>query len=588
MSPARIKSKAVAALKALEKAPTGIDGLDQITGGGLPRGRPTLICGGPGCGKTLMAMEFLVKGATLYDEAGVHIAFEETPEELAENVASLGFDVPGLVRDGKLCFDHIKIDANEVEETGDFDLEGLFIRIGLAIDSVNAKRIVLDTIETLFAGLTNEAILRSELIRLFRWLKDRGVTAIVTGERGEGQLTRQGMEEYVSDCVILLDHRVNDQLSTRRLRIVKYRGTTHGTNEYPFLIQETGVSVLPITSIGLSHDASSERVSSGVPRLDTMLEGKGFYRGSSVLVSGQAGTGKTTFAARFAEAACQRGEKCLYFAFEESERQFVRNMRSVGIDLDTWIKRDLLRVYASRPTFLGLEAHLVSMHKHIGDFAPKIVVVDPLSNFLSVGSAGEANALLIRLVDYLKSEQITGYFTDLTSGYGVKEATEVQISSIIDTWIQMRSIELAGERNRAMYVLKSRGMEHSNQIREVRFSKSGIELVDVYVGPEGVLTGAMRASQEARERALALELVQSRQRKQLALDAKRNAIDGQIRSLEAELKSLTLESEMVDSQAVDQAFIVSEIRKDMGRRRGIDVELKDTNGRGAKAQRGTS
>ncbi|MCC6797297.1 MAG: circadian clock protein KaiC [Candidatus Hydrogenedentes bacterium] len=588
MSPLRAKSKAAVERKELQKAPTGIDGLDQITGGGLPRGRPTLICGGPGCGKTLMSMEFLVKGATLFDEPGVHIAFEETPEELAQNVASLGFDVAGLVRDKKLYFDHIKIDANEVEETGDFDLEGLFIRIGLAIDSVNAKRIVLDTIETLFAGLTNEAILRSELIRLFRWLKDRGVTAIVTGERGEGQLTRQGMEEYVSDCVILLDHRVTDQLSTRRLRIVKYRGTTHGTNEYPFLIQETGVSVLPITSIGLKHDASSERVSTGVPRLDTMLEGKGYYRGTSILVSGQAGTGKTTFAARFAEAACQRGEKCVYFAFEESERQIVRNMRSVGIDLDTWIKRGLLHVFASRPTFSGLEAHLVSMHKHINDLKPRIVVVDPLSNFMAVGSALEANSLLIRLIDFLKSEQITGFFTDLTAGHGIKEQTEVQVSSIIDTWIQLRSIELAGERNRAIYILKSRGMEHSNQIREVRFSDKGIELIDVYIGPEGVLTGAMRASQEAKERALALELVQAQQRKQLAIEAKRKAIEGQIRALESEFESLKLESEMVNVQAVDQAYIVSESRKDMGRRRGIDVEMKDTNGRGAKAQRGKS
>ena len=582
----RTKDKAV--LSGIEKAPTGIDGLDQITGGGLPRGRPTLICGGPGCGKTLLGMEFLVKGATLFNEPGVHIAFEETPTELAQNVASLGFDVEGLVRAEKLAFDHIHIDANEIAETGEFDLEGLFIRIGLAIDSVNAKRIVLDTIETLFAGLSNEAVLRSELIRLFRWLKDRGVTAIVTGERGEGQLTRQGMEEYVSDCVILLDHRVNDQLSTRRLRIVKYRGSTHGTNEYPFLIQEAGISVLPITSIGMLHGASNERISSGVERLDTMLDGKGFYRGSSIMVSGQAGTGKTTFAARFVEAACQRGEKCIYFAFEESERQIVRNMQSVGIDLDIWIKRGLLRVFASRPTFSGLEAHLVEIHKHINDIKPDVVVVDPLSNFLTVGSALEAHLLLIRLIDYLKSEQITGYFTDLTIGAGIKEFTDVKISSIIDTWIQLRSIELAGERNRAIYVLKSRGMAHSNQIREVRFSNNGIELVDVYIGPEGVLTGSMRASQEAKERAAALELLQSQQRQQYAIDAKRKALEGQMRALESEFAALSLESDLFNAQAADLATIVTENRKEMSRRRGFDAEAKDSNGRRAKAQRGRS
>ncbi len=533
-------------------------------------------------------MEFLVKGATLFNEPGVHIAFEETPTELAQNVASLGFDVEGLVRAEKLAFDHIHIDANEIAETGEFDLEGLFIRIGLAIDSVNAKRIVLDTIETLFAGLSNEAVLRSELIRLFRWLKDRGVTAIVTGERGEGQLTRQGMEEYVSDCVILLDHRVNDQLSTRRLRIVKYRGSTHGTNEYPFLIQEAGISVLPITSIGMLHGASNERISSGVERLDTMLDGKGFYRGSSIMVSGQAGTGKTTFAARFVEAACQRGEKCIYFAFEESERQIVRNMQSVGIDLDIWIKRGLLRVFASRPTFSGLEAHLVEIHKHINDIKPDVVVVDPLSNFLTVGSALEAHSLLIRLIDYLKSEQITGYFTDLTIGAGIKEFTDVKISSIIDTWIQLRSIELAGERNRAIYVLKSRGMAHSNQIREVRFSNNGIELVDVYIGPEGVLTGSMRASQEAKERAAALELLQSQQRQQYAIDAKRKALEGQMRALESEFAALSLESDLFNAQAADLATIVTENRKEMSRRRGFDAEAKDSNGRRAKAQRGRS
>src|SRR5512145_1222604 len=411
--------------RALPKAPTGIAGLDEIMRGGLPKGRPTLVCGGAGCGKTLLAAEFLIRGATQFGEPGAFISFEETGEELAQNVRALGFDLDQLVDEKKLALDYVRVEPSEIEEVGEYDLEGLFVRLGLAIDSIGAKRIVLDTIESLFGGFTNQALLRSELRRLFRYLKDRGVTAVITGERGEGSLTRQGLEEYVSDCVLLLDHRVDDQVSTRRLRIVKYRGSTHGTNEYPFLIDEKGISVLPVTGLSLDHAVSNERVSSGVPRLDAMLGGKGYYRGSSVLVSGTAGTGKTSLAAHFAHENAKNGERVLYLAFEESPKQLMRNMRTIGIDLEPYVKKGLIKLDASRPTLYGLEMHLVRIHKLVSAFKPAAVIVDPISNFVTSATERETQSMLLRLVDFLKAQQVTAFFTNLTSGGAAWEKTDV-------------------------------------------------------------------------------------------------------------------------------------------------------------------
>ena len=422
----------------LAKSATGIQGLDEITGGGLPAGRPTLICGSAGCGKTLLSLEFLVRGAMEFGENGVFLAFEETAEELSQNVRSLGFDLDQLIEDGKLVVDYVHVDRSEIDETGEYDLEGLFIRLADAIDQVGAKRVVLDTIESLFGGLSNDAILRSELRRLFRWLKERGVTAIITGERGEKSLTRQGLEEYVSDCVILLDHRVSDQLSTRRLRVVKYRGSTHGTNEYPFLIDQFGISVLPITSLGLKHGATNERVSTGVAGLDAMLGGKGVYRASSILISGTAGTGKTTIAAHFADAACRRGERCLYFAFEESPDQIVRNMRSVGVDLKPWVDRGLLVIQSNRPSMYGLETHLTTMYREVRDFRPQLVIMDPITSFLRSDGGTDAEAMLVRMIDFLKGGEITSVFTSLTRGGSALEQSEVGVSSLIDTWLVVK------------------------------------------------------------------------------------------------------------------------------------------------------
>ena len=481
----------------LPKAPTGIPGLDEITNGGLPRGRPTLVAGSAGCGKTLLAMEFLVRGAAEFDEPGVFLAFEETADELTQNVRSLGFDLEDLVARKKLLVDHVHIERSEIDETGDYDLEGLFIRLGYAIDSIGAKRVVLDTLEVLFGGLSNVSILRSELRRLFRWLKDKGVTAIITGERGEGTLTRHGLEEYVSDCVIALDHRVSEQLSTRRIRIVKYRGTTHGTNEYPFLIDEDGISVLPVTSLGLRHSASDERISTGVRGLDEMLGGKGVFRGSTVLISGTAGTGKTSLAAYFVAAACARGERCLYLSFEESASQLMRNMRSIGLDLSPWVKKDLLQFHSTRPSAYGLEMHLATMHKLVKEYEPKVVVVDPITTFLNAGTSREAEGMLMRLIDFLKAHHVTAVFTSLTRGGQATESTQTAVSSLIDTWLLVRDLESAGERNRGVYVLKSRGMAHSNQIREFLLTGEGIDLVPVVMGPEGPLVGSRRKAQQA-------------------------------------------------------------------------------------------
>jgi circadian clock protein KaiC len=559
--------------RSLPKAATGIQGLDEITGGGLPRGRPTLVCGGAGCGKTLLAMEFLVRGATEFGEFGVVLTFEETAEDLAQNVRSLGFDLEDLAKQNKLVVDFVQVERSEIEETGEYDLEGLFIRLGHAIDSIGARRVVLDSLETLFGGLSNAVVLRAELRRLFRWLKDKGVTAIVTGERGDGTLTRHGLEEYVSDCVIVLDHRVTEQLSTRRLRIVKYRGTTHGTNEYPFLINENGISVLPITSLGLDQEASDERISTGVPGVDAMLGGKGVYRGSSVLISGTAGTGKTSLVAHFVDAACRRGERSLYFAFEESESQLVRNMRSIGLDLASWSKKGLLRIHATRPSAYGLETHLASLHKLIIEFQPRLVVVDPITTFLAAGTSVDAESMLMRLTDFLKSQGITALFTSLTHGGNALEGTQVGISSLIDTWLLLRDIELGGERNRALCILKSRGMAHSNQIREFLLTDRGVEFKDVYVGPEGVLTGSRRQAQEVRDQAATLNRQQGIERRQREAEHKRHAFEAQIAVQRAqfeaeqdELKRLIAQEQTVTDRQLDG-------RKAMGRpRQGHDVD----------------
>ncbi|MGV3590480.1 MAG: circadian clock protein KaiC [Gammaproteobacteria bacterium] len=546
----------------LPKAPTGIGGLDDITEGGFPRGRPTLVCGAAGCGKTLLALEFLVNGATQFGEPGVFIAFEETAAELAQNVRSLGFDLDDLIRRKLLAIDFVRLERAEIQETGDYDLEGLFVRLGHAIDSIGAKRVALDTIESLFSGLSNEAILRAEIRRLFRWLKDRGVTAVITGERGEGNLTRQGLEEYVSDCVVLLDHRVVDQVSTRRVRIVKYRGTTHGTNEYPFLIDADGISVLPITSAGLRHEVSRERISSGIPRLDAMLGGKGYYRGSSVLVSGTAGSGKSSMAAHFVDAACARGEKCLYFAFEESPSQIVRNMRSIGIDLEKWEEKGLLQFQALRATNYGLEMHLASMHKTIRAFAPQVVVADPVGSLLHTGTRKDATAMLTRLIDFLKLQNITAFLTDLTNAGENFESTDVDISSLVDTWLLLRDFEAGGERNRAMYILKSRGMAHSNQLREFLLTGQGIELLDVYVGPEGVLTGSMRLSQEARENAETLARQQELESRQRERERRRAALDARIEALRMEFEA---EEQEAQREITNQQRRVDVVQSDRDR-----------------------
>jgi circadian clock protein KaiC len=576
-------------LKALPKERTGISGFDEITRGGLPAGRPTLICGSAGAGKTLFAMEFLVRGATLFNEPGVFISFEESDVELATNVASLGFDLNQLIADKKLILDYVFIERSEIEETGEYNLEGLFLRLGHAIESIGATRVVLDTLEALFSALPNEAIIRAELRRLFRWLKEKGVTAVITCERGEGTLTRYGLEEYVADCVILLDNRVQNQISTRRMRIIKYRGTSHGTNEYPFFIDDKGFSVLPITSLGLMHEAPTEYVSTGIDRLDTMLNGRGFYKSSSILVSGTAGTGKSTLAAHFINAACARGERALFFAFEESQDQIIRNMRSIGIDLEKFVKKDLLRFQNARPSAWGLEVHLAMIHKAIDDFEPSVVVVDPITNFLAVGDQIDAKAMLTRLLDFLKMRQITGMFTSLTSAQSEIEDSEVGVSSLMDVWLLVKTIESNGERNRGLYILKARGIAHSNQVREFLLTDHGIELLDAYIGAEGVLMGTARSSQLARERATEAERLQASARKQRELRRKQELYEAQLQALrsqyetdrEAILMELDEEQKRL-KEAADQRLEIARLRK--ADTRGMKI---DENG-ARKARKGAA
>src|ERR1017187_4562830 len=548
--------------KPLLKAPTGIQGLDEITGGGLPRGRPTLVSGGAGSGKTLFGLEFLVRGATKYSEPGVFISFEESIPDLTRNVASLGFDLDRLVADKKLFLDHVHISRSEIAQTGEYDLDGLFIRIADAVQKVGARRIVLDTIEALFGEMPNPGILRAEIRRLFDWLKQKGLTTVITAERDRpDKLTRHGIEEFVSDCVIVLDHRIREEISTRRLRVVKYRGSTHGTNEYPFLIDEHGISVLPISSLGLDHAASAIRVSTGIDRLDGMMGGKGFYQGSSILLSGTSGTGKTSVAAHFVDAACRRGERCLYFAFEESSRQVIRNMRSIGIDLESWVRKGLLQFHAARPSYGGIEEVLLVTHKHISSFEPAIVVVDPITNLLMVSTLNEVRSMLTRLVDFLKTREITAIFTSLTAAGGSLEASEADVSSLMDTWLLLKAIEVGGERNRALYVLKSRGMEHSNQIREFVLTNNGLRLLDVYLGAEGVLTGSARVSQEMREKAVVTFRRQELETRRRELERKRRIFEARMVMLRAEFEA---EEEIIQQTISESELLGQEVVQDSG------------------------
>jgi circadian clock protein KaiC len=554
-------------MHSLTKVPTGIPGLDEITGGGLPKGRTSLVCGGPGCGKTILSTEFIIRGATLFQEPGVFMTFEEKTGELIENVASMGFDLEKLIKTKKIRVDHVHIEHHEISETGEYDLDGLFIRLGHAIDSIGAKRVVLDTIENLFSGLTNEGILRAELRRLFHWLKDKGVTAVITGEMGSGVLTRHGLEEYVSDCVILLDHRVINQISTRRLRVVKYRGSVHGTNEYPFLIDNDGISVFPITSLTLMKEISGERISSGIPSLDEMFADNGFYRGSSILVSGTAGTGKTSIAACFADATCKRGERCIYFAFEEAPKQIMRNMRSIGLNLEQYVRKGLLTFHASRPTVYGLEMHLVSIHKMIREIKPSVVVLDPITNLTTAGAVSEVKSMLIRLIDFLQTEGITVMLTSLTFNKSLIAQADEDISSLVDTWLTVQDIETNGERNRGLYIIKSRGIKHSNQVREFMITNNGLRLVDVFLGPEGVLTGSAREAQRLQE--LTGEAIRTQQigRKEREISRRKNVLEAKISTLKTEFESAEEELNKMELEDDIKRQILQKNRTEMVRMR---------------------
>jgi circadian clock protein KaiC len=576
-----VKKNNSAAGKSLPKTETGIKGLDEITFGGLPEGRPTLICGSAGSGKTLFGLEFLYHGATRYNEPGAFISFEESPEELIANVSSLGFNFPELIKKKLIAIDYVHVEKSEIEITGEFDLEGLFIRLGYVIDSIGAKRIVLDTIESLFSGIENHAILRAELRRLFRWLKSKGVTAIITGERGDQSLTRQGLEEYVSDCVILLDHRIADQYGTRRMRIVKYRGSFHGTNEYPFIIKEQGLSIIPISSLTLDHRVSKERISSGVPTLDEMFEGKGFYKGTTILISGTAGTGKSSLLSSFVNEICSNGGKALYIALEESKNQIIRNMNSIGINLKQWEDKGLLKFHVTRPTYHSLEMHLALIQEMVKEYKPSAVVVDPVTNFTSISSVNETNALLTRLIDFFKQNEISTMLASLTEPGVSMEKTDVGISSLVDTWILLRELEMNGERNRTLYILKSRGMKHSNQVREFQLSKKGIHLIDVFISKEGVLLGSARDARIRLESELKRRKAEEKKNMEQEINRLENSAANRIEEIKAEYKSKAKElKNKFESKLIEEETLLSTLKFDAEKRQDkLKIKTDKENGR---------
>jgi circadian clock protein KaiC len=533
----------------LIKAPTGIRGVDEITHGGLPRGRATLVTGGAGSGKTLFGLEFLVRGAQEFGEPGVLLSFEESAAELATNVASLGFDLRGLERDGLLVVDAIRIDTSSVLAAGAFDLDGLFIRLAQAVEQVGARRVVLDTMEVLFTALGNDAIIRAELTRLLRWMKERGLTVVLTGEKGRlGELTRYGIEEYVSDCVLVLDHRIQDELGTRRIRIAKYRGSVHGTNEYPFLITGRGLMVLPLTSMGLSHAASTEPVSTGVDRLDHMLGG-GVYRGSTVLVSGTPGTGKTSLAAHMVDAACARGEQALFVSYEESPEQLMRNMSSIGLDLRRWVDCGLLRLWAVRPTAYGLEEHLVQLRQLLDESDPTVAVIDAMGGLSHVGQATSVTSAVARQIDLIKGRGITAMLTSLNhSDDREAGSSSMAVSSLVDTWLLLRNTEFNGERNRLLFVIKNRGSAHSNQVREFVLTDGGAQLLDAYVGPHGVLTGSARMAQLAGEAAAAEAARVLVERRRHSAARRTAQVERQIAGLREELADEALQLDQIAAE----------------------------------------
>jgi len=558
-------------MQGIDKSPTGIEGFDEITMGGLPRARPTLVCGKAGSGKTLFAVEFIYKGAKEFDEPGVFVAFEETPEELQKNVASLGWDLQELISSKKLIIEHIQINPSEIIETGEYTLDGLLLRLEAAIDEIGAKRLAIDTLEVLFGSYTNNFILRSEIQRLFRFLKKRKITTLITGEKGEGRLTRHGLEEYVSDCVISLEHSLNKGIATRRLRVVKYRGSRHGTNEYPFFIDKDGFSLMPITDLEMNYDISSEKLSTGISRLDTMFGGEGIYRGSSILISGTAGTGKSTLAMTFAKASCQRGEPCLFISFEEAPNQIIRNMHSVGFKLDKFLKKELLHFYSTRPTMMGLEEHLYMLQSLIEKNGPQMVIVDPITNLLSISSDLEVKWMFTRLIDYIKRKNITIVMTDLTEQDNFyRESSTVGISSLIDTWIFLRDMENGGEKNKGLYILKARGLNHSNQIREFRITSGGINLLDVYTGPGGVLTGSARIAQMVNDKLEELKRNQQIESKQKQLELMRKHMELKIAEIKAEFaKQETELQQLIEQERVKQQMVEA-AKKEMAKSRRAD------------------
>ena len=542
---------------------TGVKGLDDVLGGGIPQGHAMLLVGKPGTGKSILSMEYLLHGIELHKENGVYISFEESEKQIISNAASFGWKFEEMVKKNKLAISYIDMQPEQMRTVGDYDLSALILRVKGAIKKVNARRVVIDGINNLLSTFDDERIIRSDLLRLIREIKEVNATIFITGERGHDSWSKMGFEEYLADGLMHLDNRTDGNYQTREIQVVKCRGINHYTGKSPFIINSEGMSIRPLITADFDYKVLKSRVSTGIADIDNMLGGKGLYRGSTVYITGPSGAGKTSISSSFANGACSRGERALFLAFEESSDQIIRNMKSIGLSLDKWVNEKLLYFYTARATTNSLEGHLDNIMTMVREVEPTCVVLDPISAFRPIANENETKLMLIRLNDYLRARKITTVFTALSSDGEYSEHADVQLSSIADTWIVVRIMDYKGERNNVMQLMKSRGMSHSRQMKEMYFTGNGLKLQNVYQGPEGVLTGAARIGQEKYEKLKEARNVIEIDKNRKKIERKKSLLEASIEALKHEYEEELEALHAAIEEAEEQNSKIKETRKEI-------------------------